>query len=102
VGVSIEPLLNPGSQEKEERMALGVMQSDVVEPLDERWMDEPFLNQHWTLRTDRWRYIRYQDGSEELYDHQTDPHEWYNLAGDLAYMEQQKELAQQLRKVLSK
>ena len=30
-------------------------------------------------RSDRWRYIRYGDGSEELYDHQTDPHEWTNL-----------------------
>jgi arylsulfatase A-like enzyme len=28
----------------------------------------------------RYRYIRYPDGSEELYDHQTDPHEWTNIA----------------------
>jgi arylsulfatase A-like enzyme len=35
-----------------------------------------------TLRTDRWRYIRYADGSEELYDHPRDPNEWHNLAGD--------------------
>lgn len=28
------------------------------------------------------RYIRYEDGSEEFYDHKTDPNEWYNLAGD--------------------
>ena len=35
-----------------------------------------------TLRTDRWRYIRYTDGSEELYDHQADPNEWNNLASD--------------------
>ncbi len=34
------------------------------------------------VRTDRWRYICYADGSEELYDHDTDPHEWKNLAGD--------------------
>ena len=34
----------------------------------------------YAVRTDRWRYIRYSDGSEELYDHQTDPHEWTNLA----------------------
>jgi len=34
------------------------------------------------VRTDRWRYIRYADGSEELYDHAHDPHEWHNLAGD--------------------
>ena len=37
-------------------------------------------NQHWSYRTERWRYIRYNDGVEELYDHQNDPHEWDNLA----------------------
>jgi arylsulfatase A-like enzyme len=30
--------------------------------------------------TSRWRYIRYADGSEELYDTHNDPHEWHNLA----------------------
>jgi len=34
------------------------------------------------IRTTRWRYIRYADGSEELYDMQSDPNEWINLAGD--------------------
>ena len=29
-----------------------------------------------------WRYIYYQDGSEELYDLSADFHEWDNLAGD--------------------
>jgi arylsulfatase A-like enzyme len=33
------------------------------------------------LRSTRYRYIRFQDGSEELYDHANDPHEWENLAG---------------------
>jgi len=32
------------------------------------------------LRTERWRYIRYADGTEEIYDHANDPHEWHNLA----------------------
>lgn len=31
------------------------------------------------VRTRHYRYIRYEDGGEELYDHRTDPHEWYNL-----------------------
>ena len=35
-------------------------------------------NNH-ALRTDRWRYIRYSDGSEELYDHHNDPDEFTNL-----------------------
>jgi arylsulfatase A-like enzyme len=34
----------------------------------------------YAARDERWRYIRYADGSEELYDHQTDPNEWTNLA----------------------
>lgn len=33
------------------------------------------------VRSQRWRYIRYSDGSEELYDHFSDPNEWFNLAG---------------------
>ena len=37
------------------------------------------------VRSDRWRYIRYHDGTEELYDHQTDPMEWKNVAGDPAH-----------------
>ena len=32
------------------------------------------------VRSQRYRYIRYRDGGEELYDHQSDPHEWHNLA----------------------
>ena len=37
-------------------------------------------NNH-AVRSERWRYIRYSDGSEELYDHSKDPNEWTNLAG---------------------
>ena len=33
------------------------------------------------VRSQRWRYIRYGDGGEELYDHDADPNEWTNLAG---------------------
>ena len=33
------------------------------------------------VRSERWRYIRYADGSQELYDMQADPNEWTNLAG---------------------
>lgn len=43
------------------------------------------------VRSERWRYIRYSDGSEELYDHDRDPMEWTNLAGreDLAAVKKQ-------------
>ena len=32
------------------------------------------------VRSQRYRYIRYRDGGEELYDHKIDPQEWNNLA----------------------
>ena len=37
------------------------------------------------VRSDRWRYIRYRDGSEELYDELNDPWEWTNLADRAEY-----------------
>ncbi len=32
-----------------------------------------------------WRYIQYHDGSEEFYDLNNDPNEWYNLVADESY-----------------
>jgi len=34
------------------------------------------------IRNERWRYIRYSDGAEELYDEAADPNEFRNLASD--------------------
>jgi hypothetical protein len=36
---------------------------------------------NYAVRSPRWRYIRWSNGSEELYDHENDPHEWHNVAG---------------------
>jgi arylsulfatase A-like enzyme len=49
-----------------------------------------------SIRTERWRFTRYPNDAEELYDHDTDPYEWKNLAGDPAY----KTIAATLRKQL--
>ena len=49
-------------------------------------------NNH-AVRSRQHRYIRYADGSEELYDHKHDPHEWTNLATDNQYAEIKKHLA---------
>lgn len=51
---------------------------------------------HLAVRTDRHRYIRYRDGSEELYDHQTDPGERTNLAGQSRWATLKRDLAAQL------
>jgi arylsulfatase A-like enzyme len=36
--------------------------------------------QSYAISTERWRYLHYQNGDEELYDIESDPHEWTNLA----------------------
>jgi arylsulfatase A-like enzyme len=65
--------------------------------------DRPSVTTHGkdnhAVRSEQWRYIRYADGSEELYDHQSDPQEWKNLASDGQYAAVKKELAQWLPKV---
>ena len=38
-------------------------------------------NNH-AARSQNFRYIRYRDGSEEMYDHRTDPNEHHNIADD--------------------
>lgn len=64
-----------------------------------KWPYKPLTtmgkNNH-AVRSDRWRYIRYADGSEELYDHSNDPWEWTNLAGKPGY----KDIIEQHRKCL--
>lgn len=56
------------------------------------------LNNH-TVRSERWRYIRYRDGAEELYDHENDPMEWTNVAGRPEYAETKQSLARWLPEV---
>jgi len=46
----------------------------------------------------QWRYIRYQDGGEELYDYRADPNEWTNRANDPALAEIKLKLAAHLPK----
>ena len=48
------------------------------------------------VRTERWRYIRYVGGGEELYDHDNDPHEWTNLADKPEHAALKSELAKWL------
>lgn len=52
-------------------------------------------NNH-AARSQNFRYIRYRDGSEELYDHRTDPDENRNLANDPQYKGIKKKLRNSL------
>ena len=54
--------------------------------------------ENYSLRTDNWRYIRYENGKEELYFTSEDPHEWMNLAGNPSHSATLKKFRRQLSK----
>lgn len=54
-------------------------------------------NSH-SVRSERWRYIRYADGSEELYDNRNDPNEWTNLAKEKRFAKVKQDHAKWLPK----
>ena len=51
------------------------------------------------VRSKRWRYIHYKDGSEELYDHQNDPNEFTNIAYNKEFEKIKKDLAKWLPEI---
>jgi arylsulfatase A-like enzyme len=72
-GFSLEPFLqNPKTKSWDGPDAALTVIASWRSPLPER--------QHLSVRGKRYRYIKYANGNEELYDHKKDPYEWYNLA----------------------
>ena len=51
------------------------------------------------IAVEGYRYIRYEDGSEEYYDHTTDPNEWHNLASDTTNRAAMDDLARHLPEI---
>lgn len=77
-GVSIRPLL-----------------ADPASKWDIPGLSTMYRGNH-TLVTAEWRYIRYADGTEELYDHRTDPREWTNVAAKPEHAPVKERLAKYL------
>lgn len=81
--------------------AEGVSMLPLLKSPTAKW-DRPAITTHGrnnhAVRSERFRYIRYADGSEELYDHDADPLEWKNIAGDSEFAEAKAELAKWLPK----
>ncbi|MBN1562520.1 MAG: sulfatase [Anaerolineae bacterium] len=80
----------------------GVSLGPLLQNPDADW-DRPAIStrdyMNHSIRTAQWRYTRYVDDSEELYDHVTDPLEWHNLAGDSQYDDVKAALARYLPEV---
>jgi len=79
----------------------GVSLKPLLQDPARRW-DRPavmtFQRGNHAVRSERWRYIRYADGAEELYDHRRDPNEWNNLAGQAEFEPVKRQLAKWLRR----
>jgi arylsulfatase A-like enzyme len=71
---------------------------EIITDLD----DSCIWDQNYSYRTRDWRYIRYRNGKEELYDHTKDPYEWNNLVMDERYDDKRKELRQKVLGMISK
>ena len=96
-GASLAPWLNDPARPRD-RGALTVVSHDNAaagQPLDPTKMGR-------SLRTDRWRYTEWFDGSRELYDHDADPHEYHNLAGDADWAEKIAELGARIKEIESR
>ena len=100
-GFSMKPLLeNPASCKwAGPDAALSVLAGD-----DKLAYFEPGKadRQHFTIRTEKWRYILCYNDEEELYDHETDPNEWNNLAHKASYANVKNELKQKLMKMTNR
>ena len=55
-----------------------------------------FGYRNYGVRSERYRYIVYEDGSEELYDHLDDKWEWRNLADYTGHAEIKKKLRERI------
>ena len=60
----------------------------------------PADQQHYSARSERYRYILYRTGEEELYEHRYDPYEWFNLSRDPGYDEIKNGLQNSLTKLV--
>ena len=60
------------------------------------WVENSFA-----ITTERYRYIRYEDGSEELYDQKNDLDEIRNLASDPSSSKIKGEMALTLKTTIS-
>ena len=88
-GHSLKPLMQDPEAGKWQGNDFAITAVASSEKLEK---DEPGAidQQHYSIRTERYRYIFARNGEEELYDHQYDPYEWYNLASDSYYREIKK------------
>ena len=74
---------------------LSVLMKDADAAWDEATVTT-FGYKNYGVRSERYRYIVYENGTEELYDHAKDKWEWDNLAGNSDYAEVMEKLRKEI------
>jgi arylsulfatase A-like enzyme len=74
---------------------LSVLMKDPDAAWDEATVTT-FGYKNYGVRSERYRYIVYEDGTEELYDHAKDKWEWLNLADNPEYAAIKKKMLKEI------
>ena len=80
----------PAYTRNEGKSLVAMMQSD--KGVTESYAITTFAMNNHAIKKDDYRYIRYEDGTEEFYNHRVDPNEWHNEAGNAKFNAEKKAL----------
>ncbi|MGB5943973.1 MAG: sulfatase [Leeuwenhoekiella sp.] len=84
----------PNNPQNEGSSLVGLMKNDEV--LENARAITTFGRNNHAVKSNGYRYIQYEDKTEELYNHANDPNEWDNLAGNSEYKDKMVELRKYL------
>ena len=88
----------PAYQRNEGKSLVPLLDKDDESAMDNFAITTFGMKNH-GIRSSQYRYIQYEDGGEELYNHHVDPNEWYNQAENDEYRDIKQQLRQQLPEV---
>ena len=89
----------PAYERNEGKSLVPVMEKDWTESLH---AITTYGRKNHAIRTRHFRYIRYEDGGEELYDRRSDPNEWTNRAYNPDYAQIKKSMKANLPDINAK
>ncbi|MEO0586707.1 MAG: sulfatase-like hydrolase/transferase, partial [Planctomycetota bacterium] len=78
-------LCDLGDAQPRDGVSLASTLRDTSTAEDRKVLLPGMVPEEYAVMSEDYRYIRYRDGAEELYDLRADPNEWHNLAQDARY-----------------